>query len=247
MAQRPDYSIIIPAYNEEECLPATLRSVCKAMRRIEGLHGEVIVSDNASTDSTAAVARSYGALVVHEPHRQIARARNAGAACARGRCFIFLDADTLISVSLLAAALRALESGNICGGGALVRMDRRLPLSSRVFMCAWTAMSRLCRWAAGSFVYCLREAFEDIAGFDETYYASEEIHFSKALRRWGEGRGMRFTIFSHYVVTSGRKLTWYTNRDGLRFLHLMIRDRKALKKRETSWFWYERPVRNDKE
>ena len=78
-----DYSIIIPAYNEEEYLPRTFTSLKKAMNALNGFNGEVVVTDNNSTDRTAAIAEESGARVVFEEHRQIARARNTGAV-ARG-------------------------------------------------------------------------------------------------------------------------------------------------------------------
>lgn len=89
-----DYSIIVPAYNEEDCLPGTLAYLGRAMAGVPDAAGEVVVVDNASTDRTAAIASRWGARVVFEPHRQIARARNAGAAAARGGRLIFVDADT---------------------------------------------------------------------------------------------------------------------------------------------------------
>jgi len=180
---KPDYSIIIPAYNEEALLPRTLRSLRRAMERLPEYEGEVIVTDNASTDRTAGVAAAHRARVVHEPHRQIARARNAGAAAARGRYLIFLDADTTLPPRLLRRTLAALESGRYAGGGAFVDSDRELAFLERAFFDVVLFLMRLGRWAAGSYVFCLREAFDAAGGFDERYYASEEIHFSRAVRR----------------------------------------------------------------
>ncbi len=51
------YSIIIPAYNEEELLPQTLEAIDKAMAGISHYSGEVVVTDNNSTDRTAAIAK----------------------------------------------------------------------------------------------------------------------------------------------------------------------------------------------
>ena len=100
----PVYSLIIPAYNEEEWLARSLPAVRAAMTAVN-VPGEVIVVDNNSTDRTAAVAREQGAEVVHEPVNQISRARNTGARCSRGRYLMFLDADTLLPPGTLRAAL----------------------------------------------------------------------------------------------------------------------------------------------
>ena len=78
MNKEPDYSIIIPAYNEEDYLPLTLENVKDAMASISGYSGEIIVTDNNSTDRTSEVASDYGARVVFQQHRQIALSRNTG-------------------------------------------------------------------------------------------------------------------------------------------------------------------------
>jgi glycosyltransferase involved in cell wall biosynthesis len=118
------YSVIIPAYNEEKLLADCLDSLKTATADIES-QTELIVVDNASTDKTAEIARQNGAKVVFEPHRQIARARNAGADKAQGRYLFFIDADTTISSNLFNEARRKLESGKIIGGGARVEFSRQ--------------------------------------------------------------------------------------------------------------------------
>src|SRR5206468_2719309 len=60
-------SIIIPAFNEEKFLAATLDALRRAEAHLRDAHGrevEVIVVDNASTDRTAEIARDAGANVV---------------------------------------------------------------------------------------------------------------------------------------------------------------------------------------
>jgi glycosyltransferase involved in cell wall biosynthesis len=82
--RKVDFSLIIPAYNEEEYLPATLSSLKDSMNAIGVFSGEIVVTNNNSTDRTAAIAKESGARVVFEKHRQISRARNAGAQEALG-------------------------------------------------------------------------------------------------------------------------------------------------------------------
>src|SRR5215471_15202166 len=74
-------SIVIPAFNEEKLLPATLKAVNEARSAFgdRGWQSELIVCDNNSSDGTAVIAREAGAQVVFEPVNQIARARNTGA------------------------------------------------------------------------------------------------------------------------------------------------------------------------
>ena len=122
MANAPDFTLVVPAYNEEAELPQSLPSF-KAAMEASGRRGELVVADNNSTDRTAEIAREHGARVVFEAHNQISRARNAGARDAEGKHLVFVDADTLIPPELLAAALANLESGKCCGGGAAVDFD----------------------------------------------------------------------------------------------------------------------------
>ena len=82
-------TIIVPAFNEEAYLAHTLDSVRAAANHLcarSDADVDIIVVDNDSEDETAAVARNKGARVVHEPVRNIARARNTGAGHAAGTC-----------------------------------------------------------------------------------------------------------------------------------------------------------------
>lgn len=236
-----DYSIIVPAFNEEELLPATLARLGEAMARLEEFRGELIVTDNDSEDRTAELAKSFGAKVVFEEHRQIARARNTGAAESRARYLIFVDADTLVSDALLRRTLETLESGDHCGGGALPTFDSEPTRPVARLMAVWRWISKTFSWAAGSYLFCLREAFTDVGGFDERFYAAEEIHLSKSLKKWGRRRKMTMKILEEELVTSDRKLRWFTVGQAVRAaIGLTLRPWR-LRSREGCWFWYERP------
>src|SRR2546423_14621481 len=92
------FSVIIPAYNEEQYLPRLLDSIEVARSHHSGGRDqiEVIVADNDSTDATAAVASKRGARVVHVAKRRIAAARNGGALAGQGEILCFIDADSAI-------------------------------------------------------------------------------------------------------------------------------------------------------
>jgi len=236
-----DYSIIIPAYNEEAYLPDALKAVFKAVTGAPG-KAEVLVVDNNSGDRTAEIARTMGARVVPEPVNQIARARNTGARAARGRYLIFVDADTKVTAGLLAKALENLRSGRIVGGGVIVAPDRTLEPASQSILDAWNRFSRLFNIAAGCFVYCERVAFEGVGGFSQRVYASEELWFSLHMHFWAWRRGKRFrVIWDQPVVTSIRKLDWFSPaRLALSSLLLTLFP-FALFSRRLCHFWYHRP------
>ena len=236
-----DYSFVIPAHNEEAYLPATLASVRRAMSSIATHRGEVVVTDNDSTDRTSEVATDGGARVVFEEHRQIARARNVGGHFARGRYLIFLDADTCIDAALLRSTLAALDGGEVCGGGTLMQFDRTGSRALEWAARGWNWLSRRLRWACGAYVFCHRQAFTETGGFDERYYASEEIWFSRTLARWGRARDMRFVILDEPIVTSARKLEWFGLRGFFRLLFATLLRPGAIKRRDGCALWYTRP------
>lgn len=236
------YSVVIPTYNEEVCLPVTMTALQNAMAAVP-YRGEIIVVDNGSTDSTAAVAERLGAIVVPEPFRQIARARNTGARAARGRFLVFLDGDTILPPPLLQEALALLAGGSCCGGGSLLEFDRPLPLLAAGLVKFWNWLSQKNRLAAGSFLFCLAEGFAATGGFDERTYAGEEISLSRRLLAWGKKRRLHFTIIkNHPVLTSSRKFYWYSSLQLGLLLLLFTVFPFALRSRFLCSFWYSRPA-----
>ncbi len=165
-------SFIVPAYNEERLLGATLTSLHTAAQAL-GERYEIVVADDASTDRTAEIARAHGAVVVTCAYRQISATRNAGAAAALGDRFVFVDADTRIDAAVLRAALQALRDGAV-GGGAPVRFDGVVPWYARLLLPLVVLAFRVARLAAGCFLFCTRSAFVATGGFDTTLYAAEE-------------------------------------------------------------------------
>jgi glycosyltransferase involved in cell wall biosynthesis len=235
------YSVIIPAYNEENYLPRTLDALQAAMAAIDR-PGEIIVVDNNSTDATAEIARRHGASVVFEKINQISRARNAGAARARAEYLLFLDADTLISAELLGHALENLQQADCCGGGATVLPDRPLEFFYRIGLLFWNRLSVKFGMAAGSFVYCRKEGFEAVGGFSQKVYVGEEIWFSINYGKWGKARNQKFKIIDQTpVVTSTRKLDWYSNFQTFTFLLSMMFLPFISRYRFLCRFWYRRP------
>src|SRR5436853_3242986 len=128
-------SFIVPAYNEELELPSTLAAIRHAAE-IARADYELIVVDDASTDATPEIASRAGAKVVAINRRQIAAARNAGAAAARGEILFFVDADTRISPTHIINATAVLAAG-YSGGSARIHADGAIPLWGRVFIRAF--------------------------------------------------------------------------------------------------------------
>jgi cellulose synthase/poly-beta-1,6-N-acetylglucosamine synthase-like glycosyltransferase len=239
----PQISVLIPAYNEERLIAAVLAQVHASFAAAgEGFAYEIIVCDNHSTDHTAAVARAHGAQVVYEPHNQISRARNAAARAARGRWLIFLDADTLLPPEVLAETLNRLAGGAVCAGGAVLRFDTaELGLFASGLTGFWNWLSPRFGLAAGSYLFCRREAWEETGGFDERVYAGEELLFSRRLSQWARAHGLRFEVLTKTpVVTSARKLQWYGQWQLIWRMMLLARP-GALRDPRQCTLWYTRP------
>jgi hypothetical protein len=225
-------SFIVPAYNEAQCLSATLDALHQAGFAL-GESYEIVVADYGSTDQTAAIAAGMGAIVVSAALRQIAATRNAGALVARGDMLIFVDADTLVNVSVVSAAVQAMCQGAV-GEGAGMVFDNPSPLYARLMLRIIVHVFRWFGVATGCYLFCTRPAFVAVGGFDEKYFGAEEIVMSRALKRQGQ-----FVILKQAVTTSARKLRTYSVPEQLRFMARMaLRGTKSLKQRQGMEFWY---------
>lgn len=226
-------SFVVPAYNEELELPATLRSIREAGARA-GPPFEIIVADDASTDRTAEIATAFGARVIPIQRRQIAAARNAGAAAASGDILFFIDADTRISPGHVTAALDVLRGG-CAGGGARVIPDGKIPLWARFSFGLFATVYFGVNLGAGAFLFTTRANFNRAGGFDEKYFAGEEVYFTQALKKLG-----RFRLLREPVVTSGRKVRMHSPRHLLReCMKVCLGGKRAVLSREKLDLWYD--------
>jgi glycosyltransferase involved in cell wall biosynthesis len=208
-------SVIIPAFNEAKRIEDCLKNVFAALQANVRpfLTTEVIVVDNNSTDATAELARRAGAKVVFEPVNQIARARNAGAKAAAGEWFLFLDADTLLRAPTVTEMLGFIESGNYVGGGTILQFDKMSSFAQGLAIMG-NVLIRCLKWTCGCFIFCRAKAFRDFGGFNEQFFAGEDVEFGKAMKRWGKLRGFQVALVrAHPPITSSRKLQLYSARE----------------------------------
>jgi dolichyl-phosphate beta-glucosyltransferase len=111
----PIVSIVIPAYNEAERLPATLTQLGQFLRA-EDYCAEVIVVDDGSSDETGAVAERVAATdplvrLVRAPHRGKGAAVRRGMLEARGAARVMCDADLSMPAYELPKLLAPLAAG----------------------------------------------------------------------------------------------------------------------------------------
>jgi glycosyltransferase involved in cell wall biosynthesis len=204
-------TFIVPAHDEEFLIGRTISAIRSEAEVINERY-EIIVVDDASTDATAAVAARCGARVLSVHYRQIAAARNAGAAQAKGDLLVFVDADTQVTGAVLAEAVRAMRIGAI-GGGSRARFDEPVPVYGRILAWLWLRVQSFRHLASGCFLFCTRDGFEAAGRFDQGLYAAEDIALSRRLKRLGH-----FVILRETVVTSARNIRSHSPFETLRIV-----------------------------
>lgn len=187
----PRISVVIPAFDEEKLLPRLLSSIdaARARYRAGAEAVEVIVADNASTDATASIARDAGARVVRVEKRRIAAARNGGAAVARGSILAFIDADTTMHAETFNAIDAAMATSRFAGGATGWEFERNSTGLAATRFVAGTLVTGLLRME-GAVVFCSREAFDAVGGYNEAKNVAEDVEFYRAVRAYGKRNGL---------------------------------------------------------
>jgi len=240
-------SLIIPAYNEAEFLPQLLETVDAARQcyRYGAAAIEVIVADNGSTDRTAAIAAGRGCAVELVEERRIASARNGGARRAVGEVLAFVDADMKIHDQTFNAIEDALEMAKVVAGATGVRLERwslGIALTYALFMImVWTLKMDT------GVVFCRREDFETVGGYDERRFFAEDVQFLLDLRRIGRRRGQRLIrLRTVKALASCRKFDtfgdWHYFTDLFRLMPLVLRSPSATNQfAKDYWYGDQRP------
>jgi len=106
-----EVSVVLPCLNEAETLAVCVQKARKCLDDL-GVDGEVLVSDNGSTDGSQRIAEENGARVVPAPIRGYGGALMAGIEAARGRYVIMADADDSYDLSNLGPFIDKLREGH---------------------------------------------------------------------------------------------------------------------------------------
>lgn len=182
-----DFSVIIPAKNEEANISLCLDSIfsnCYPQERYE-----VIVVDNGSEDKTTILAESLGAHVANIPGVNISALRNYGAQVAQGRVLVFIDADCTVAGDWLEQASRYLERENI----ALFGSPPGIPQESSWVQRTWLLVRgkrgqevRTVHWLESMNMFIPRSLFAEIGGFNEDLVTCEDVDISYRLAKLGK-------------------------------------------------------------
>ncbi len=205
-ASRPTISLIIPAYNEEDYLPACLDAV---MQNLAGKVKEIIVVDNNSTDGTKQIVERYPAVTyVFEPRKGITRARQRGFRAATGDIIAYIDADTQPPAGWIEQIWEqfAAQKNLACLSGPYSFYDLsgiRNAISTAWFVAARPMYKITGYLMVGGNFAISREVLEKMGGFDSSIeFYGEDVDVGKRAKQHGK------VLFSPRFVmpTSGRRM-----------------------------------------
>ncbi len=187
-------SVIIPTFNEEKALPATLDWLLQQPGDYE-----VILADGGSTDRTLAIAQAEARVRVLTAPKGRASQMNAGARVARGEWLLFLHADTLLPPGAL-RRLNALEADASCQAGGFRHRFSGDAWGLRLISCLHNLRCRLTGVFYGDQAMFVRRAlFEQLGGFPEQPIL-EDIAFCDKLVQV-----TRPQLLDDYIITDSRK------------------------------------------
>ena len=107
------FSIIIPAYNSEKTLFSCMESIEEQSVSKEDY--EVIVVDDGSTDSTAAIAQKFNIKYIYQTNQGPASARNKGVRSAIGDIVLFTDSDCIADHNWIREMVKPFSDPEIIG------------------------------------------------------------------------------------------------------------------------------------
>lgn len=235
-------SVIIPAYNEEQCLPITLERIGNALS-IAGCTSEIIVVNNDSQDRTKQVAEAFGARVVSEKEHNISTVRNTGAEHSAGDVLIFIDADTLVSEALFQKIATAMEEEKCLGGAVAVQWGELERKWMRLYLLGGSFWTSVFNMKQGAAQFCSRFVFEKLEGYDQSIFMGEDVEFYWRLSKFARlNQGHLYFIEHPKVITSARRFDMMSLGKTL-LLTNPIFIRLAWRKKACWKDWYEEAVR----
>lgn len=186
-------SIIIPAYNEEDYIADTIKSIQNAQHAVEY---EILVACNGCTDNTVDIVKQLEVTAVICPVKGAAEASNYVAKeHAKGGVFVFLDADTVVSKNLFLEIAQAVKGGSI-GGRTVVKWE-----GNNIFARSSSLVSYVHKYKWGGFCFVTKDIFEKVGGYKEGFIYGFDFDLGQRVTKEGKVSFLR----KAYVVTSARR------------------------------------------
>ncbi|MEI8361421.1 MAG: glycosyltransferase family 2 protein [bacterium] len=209
-------SIVIPAYNEElylgECIEAVLS--CITDNNMNDI--EVIVVNNASTDATEKIAKSYlEVILVNELKKGLTNARQAGYLASTGELIANIDADTLMAQGWIEKVLAEFENNKklVALSGPYIYYDKSAIFNTGVWLYYLVGyyihlvnqyVFRIGAMLQGGNFVLRRSALEKIGGYNlAVQFYGEDTDIASRIFKIGD---VKF-LFTLPMRTSGRRLS----------------------------------------
>lgn len=183
-------SVVIPTFQEEKFIGATLASLLRADPSME-----IIMVDGESTDKTVETAKRYVNKVYVLKEKGVSKARNYGAARTEGDIILFIDASVIVPPYLIKAINNIFACPNIVGA-TCNNIPLNPKLSELIFFkilntCIRFSMNvlpptRFKFYPSGAFIAVRKEMFKKIGGFNEATTTSEDSDLIYQLSKRGK-------------------------------------------------------------
>ncbi len=192
----PRVTVFIPAYNEEKLIGKTLDLLKD--QDYEGEY-ELMVVDNASTDSTAEIAGRSGARVIREEAKGNRFAVERGFAEAKGEIVVQTDADSRPTREFLRRILEPYSDPNVVASGTRIKFFDCSPLINILYKVAAILNPRESMW--GPSLSARKWAWKKVGGFNKGFDINADGFFTLCLRKVGKVA----IIYHYYLPVSGRR------------------------------------------
>jgi glycosyltransferase involved in cell wall biosynthesis len=223
----PQYSIVIPAYNEAARILVALEEVVECVRR-RGWNAEIVVVDDGSHDRTADIVRSFAAsapevrLLQNAVNRGKGYSVRKGMLQALGEIVLFTDADLSAPIEEAEGLFEAIAGGaDIAIGSRWLERARqtiRQPLYRRFFGRCFNAVTRAIMALPYADTQCGFKAF--------TRAAAQSVFPLQTIERWGFDPEILFIALKNGYRIAEIPVSWAHDertrisylRDGMRML-----------------------------
>lgn len=187
---KPLISIVIPAYNEQNYLPKSLKAVFN--QDFKG-KTEIIVVNNNSTDNTGKIAKSFRTKIIHEKKQGLIFAKQAGCQAAKGKIIAVLDADNIPNSSWLSTISNLLSNKKISAVTGPYLIPQPAPWWARAHAALGAylintiqAITNSSPHIWGGNVAFRNKHFKAFGGYDTRFtFAADEVKLRKDLKKLG--------------------------------------------------------------
>ena len=133
----PLVSVIVPVYNQEKFIEATLDSICgQTYKNIE-----IILIDDGSSDGTVGILHRYAAadgriILLQQDRMYAGAARNKGLDIAKGEYYSFLDSDDIFEKDMIALLVQKARQNNaevvLCKADSFDERNNVIPMPQQL-------------------------------------------------------------------------------------------------------------------